>query len=74
MARFPIEDPDAHADRLELMRRQLFVALTGARDALCGSARSGSLPYRCWVRAVTCRRGCPQQPISHRQAGAYGSR
>ena len=28
------EAPDAHAERLELMRRELFVAMTRARDTL----------------------------------------
>jgi hypothetical protein len=34
LARGPQEDPDAHAERMELLRRELFVSLTRARDTL----------------------------------------
>jgi hypothetical protein len=45
-ARRSNEDDNAHSERLELLRRQLFVAMTRARDALwigCVGSRSGLL-------------------------------
>ncbi|MDX6254081.1 MAG: hypothetical protein QOJ11_415 [Frankiales bacterium] len=39
------EDSDAHAERLELMRRELFVAMTRARDTLwVGSVGESAVP------------------------------
>ena len=39
------EQPDAHAERMELLRRELFVALTRARDALwIGSVGASAVP------------------------------
>ncbi|MDX6244572.1 MAG: hypothetical protein QOE76_2295, partial [Frankiales bacterium] len=45
LAKLAQEDPDAHAERLELLRRELFVALTRARDTLwVGSVGESAVP------------------------------